>query len=129
LLHSAATKELLSIAASVPKPYLRGKRNGMSGRTGNTNPNFKDGSSPDRQRLYASSEWRAILRAVYARDDYRCRRCGSEKLRKRWLHAHHISPWAGNPTLRFDLANLVTLCRPCHSWVHSKANRDREYLG
>lgn len=126
--HSDATKAILSEKAKVPKPYIRGERNGMSGRTGESNPNYKDGSAPERQRLYASAEWKAVIRAVYKRDGYKCLRCGSGHVGKKKLHAHHIKPWAGNPDVRFDLDNLVTLCRECHEWVHSSANLSRDYL-
>lgn len=126
--HSAETRAVLSKKASVPKPHIRGERNGMAGRTGESNPNFKDGSSPERQRLYANAEWKAFLRRIYARDLYRCTRCGSPKKGRRSLHAHHIKPWAGNPTLRFDESNVVTLCRKCHEWVHSTLNINRELL-
>lgn len=33
------------------------------------------------------------------------------------LNAHHIKRWASNPTLRFVLANGITLCRTCHERV------------
>lgn len=105
-----------------------GATNPMFGRFGALNSNYVDGSSPERQRLYVRAEGRAFLRAVYERDAYRCARCGTGKTRPRSLHAHHIRPWAGNPALRFDLANAVTVCRPCHGWIHSKQNTGREYL-
>ncbi len=126
--HSAETRAILSDKASVPKPYLRGKANGMAGRTGETNPNFKDGSSPERQRLYANAEWKALIRRIYARDGYSCVCCGSAKKGPRELHAHHKKPWAGNPALRFDESNIITLCRECHNWVHSTLNTDRDFL-
>jgi hypothetical protein len=107
---------------------VAGAANGMFGRTGATNPNYVDGSSPERQRGYVQAIGRAFLRAVYKRDDYRCVHCNSPKKQPRWLHAHHIAPWAGNEALRFDASNAVTLCQPCHSWVHSKANKERAYL-
>lgn len=126
--HSAATRAVLSAKARGPKPHLRGPRNGMHGRTGATNPNFKDGSSPERQRLYAAGSGRAALRAVYERDGFRCVRCGAPKAGPRSLHAHHLKPWAGCPELRFAADNLITLCRACHGWVHSRANVAGEYL-
>lgn len=107
---------------------LAGQANGMFGRMGSANPNYVDGSSPERQRGYAQGVGSAFLRAVYERDGYRCVRCAEPKGKPRSLHAHHIVPWAGNEALRFDLANAVTLCRQCHSWVHSKANKERTYL-
>lgn len=126
--HTAETRAILSEKASTPKPHLRGERNGMSGRRGANNPNYQGGSSPERQRQYASSEWRELQRVIYARDGYRCRRCGAGKTERRGLHAHHIQPWAKRPELRFDLANIVTLCRTCHQWVHSKTNSERAFL-
>lgn len=126
--HSDETRKTLSEKASVAKPYLRGRRNGMSGRTGESNPNFKDGSSPERQRQYASAQWKVLIRSVYARDGYRCRRCNAPKKGQRGLHAHHVKPWAGNPQLRFDASNLITLCRACHEWVHSTQNTSGELL-
>ncbi len=106
-----------------------GPDNPMFGRFGSDNPNFVDGSSPERQRLYARAEGREFIKAIFARDGYRCVRCGAPKGKPKSLHAHHINPWAGNEALRFDTENGVTLCRPCHSWVHSKANVTREFLG
>jgi 5-methylcytosine-specific restriction endonuclease McrA len=126
--HTAETRAVLSRKASVAKPHIRGAANGMSGRTGPSNPNYRDGSAPERQRLYASSEWKEIQRNVYARDNYRCVHCGSGKTGPKSIHAHHIRPWAGNKALRFDMANLVTLCRDCHHWVHSSANSESLYL-
>lgn len=105
-----------------------GPANPMFGRTGAANPRYVDGSSPERQRAYAQSAGRSFLAEVYKRDGYRCVKCGSEKLKPKWLHAHHIAPWAGNAPLRFDPNNAVTLCRPCHSWIHSKANKERLFL-
>lgn len=105
-----------------------GKANPMHGRTGAANPGYVDGSSPERQRLYVRGEGRAFLRAVLERDNYRCRRCSAEKAGRKSLHVHHLRPWAGNPALRFDQTNALTLCQPCHSWVHSKANGAREFL-
>jgi 5-methylcytosine-specific restriction protein A len=117
--HSAKTRATLSTKASVPKPYLRGERNGMYGRTGALNPRYVDGSSPERQRLYASSEWRKVRRQVLARDERKCQRCGSSDS----LHLHHILPWAGNPDLRFDPSNITTLCADCHRTEHRKEVR------
>lgn len=105
-----------------------GAANPMHGKRGALNPRYVDGSSPDRQRAYAQGEGKAFLRSILKRDGYRCRRCQASNSGERSLHVHHIAPWAGNERLRFDPSNVVTLCRPCHSWVHSKANLQREWL-
>jgi 5-methylcytosine-specific restriction endonuclease McrA len=33
-------------------------------------------------------------------------------------HVHHIEPWAVDRDLRYDPANLVTLCKECHNQFH-----------
>ncbi len=123
--HTPETRAVLSAKAKRPKPWLRGERNGMAGRVGVANPNYKDGSSPERQRLYSSAEWRRVSRLVRERDGYRCQRCGAEKQGRRSLHLHHIEPWAGHPERRFDPENIVTLCRACHHEVHRKGGDAR----
>jgi thymidylate synthase (FAD) len=100
----------------------------MFGKMGSLNPRWVDGSSPERQRGYAQFKGKTFIKSVLERDGYRCKRCGSGKKCKRGLHAHHIKPWAGNKDLRFDVNNAVTLCRPCHHWVHSKANIAKEFI-
>ncbi len=107
-----------NVTRGKPKPWLRGSKH----------HNYKGGNSPERQRLYMSGEGRAFLRAIYHRDDYKCTRCGSPKIEDKGLHAHHILSWAEYPETRFDPANVVTLCRGCHSWVHSNANAEGAYL-
>jgi hypothetical protein len=117
-----------SEARAVKKWGLSGKANGMYGRCGAQNPRWIDGSSPLRQTMYARSFWKELAKAVYQRDGYRCVRCGCAHSKGRRLHAHHKKPWAGNPDARFSLDNIITLCEPCHTWVHSKKNTKNEYL-
>lgn len=105
-----------------------GEKNPMHGRAGTLNPRYVDGSSPERQRLYAQGAGKKFIRDILLRDGYRCVRCGTAKRQPRSLHVHHVSPWAGNADLRFDPDNAVTLCAGCHHWAHSKANVALEYL-
>lgn len=112
----------------IKKWGLFGKANGMFGQCGAQNPRWIDGSSPERQRLYARSFWKELVRTVYARDGYKCLRCNAIHGASNRLHAHHVKRWAGNKETRFDLSNIVTLCNTCHNWVHSKKNTQREYL-
>ncbi len=114
--HTPETRAVLSEKASVPKPWLRGDRNGMAGRTGSSNPNWRGGGSPERQRLYATSEGREFMRSVRRRDEFRCVECGST----RQLHVHHLRGWAEYPAGRLDPDNAVTLCRGCHIREHTK---------
>lgn len=92
---------------------------------GDKNPAWKGGVTPERQRVYRTQEWLSVVKVVYERDHRLCQRCGSPK----HPHAHHIKAWADYPELRLDPDNLVTLCEDCHTWVHSKENTDREYIG
>ena len=121
-------RRTISQARAVKRWGARGHDNAMFGRTGDKNPRFVDGSSPERQRMYVQGAGREFLRSALARDCYRCVRCGVDKSGPKSLHVHHVRPWSGNPDLRFNLGNVVTLCRGCHGWVHSRANTDREYL-
>lgn len=104
-----------------PKPPGPGKS-----MPGSRNPAWKGGVTPERQRLYRS--WKRLRDEVWRRDNFHCQRCGSGKTGRRTLHAHHVVPWADSVRLRFESSNLVTLCGACHLWVHSKTNREREFL-
>lgn len=53
---------------------------------------------------------------VLERDGHRCRSCGATDK----LHAHHVRAWATFPAGRFDPANGITLCKPCHVALHVK---------
>jgi hypothetical protein len=118
----------ISAARAIKRWGAVGSANPMFGKTGHLNPRYVDGSAPERQRLYVRAIGRAFLKRIYERDGYQCVRCGAPKKGRRSLHVHHIKPWAGNPELRFDESNAITLCRRCHHWVHSKANVGREFL-
>jgi HNH endonuclease len=114
--HDSSTRAKIAESARRPKPWLRGERNGMAGRTGSSNPNWRGGGSPERQRLYASAEWKRLRRIVFARDGAACSIC--EAIRD--LHLHHVKPWAQHPELRLDPDNLIVLCRSCHVDQHRR---------
>lgn len=90
--------------------------------SGERNPAWNGGTTPERQRLYKTGAWKESVRAAFARDGYRCRICGAPKTRPKSLHTHHIKPWSSAPDSRFDVDNLVTLCASCHRWVHGPEN-------
>lgn len=107
---------------------LSGKANGMFGRTGKSNPNYKTGSSPERQTFYSKGKGKDFLKIILSRDNYTCQRCGNGKKGKKGLHVHHIKGWAIHENLRFEANNCITLCRKCHEWVHSKQNINNEFV-
>lgn len=118
----------ISQARKIKKWGLNGANNPMYGKFGAKNPNWIDGSSPERQKMYARSVWKELIKSVFSRDEYKCLRCGALRSGSNKLHAHHIKPWAGNKKFRFSLSNIITVCRNCHNWIHSKANINNEYL-
>lgn len=105
----------------------------LKGRRGKDHPSWQGGSSPVRQAFYASDEWKAACVKVWHRADAKCERCGMDHRtidrEKVKFHVHHIYGFARFPHLRADENNLALLCAPCHRWVHSKANTDKEWIG
>lgn len=61
----------------------------------------------------------ALRAEVYARDNERCRWCGSTN--QGHLDVHHIRYRRGYAD--DVLENLVSLCRACHSFVHGNPRR------
>lgn len=120
---SEETKAKLSAARKGKEyPNLQGEKNGMFGKR---SPNWKGGVTPERQKLYGSKLWNEILVTVFQRDGYLCQRCHKPNSN---IHAHHIKAWADYPNNRLDLDNLITVCKECHRWIHSKKNTNREFL-
>ena len=111
------------------KPYgMSGKRNPMFGKKGPLHPNWKGGSTPERQAFYQTKEWFAACSAVWARDNATCQRCGHQKVDEAEEFAvHHIVSFLVKE-LRAEVPNLVLLCGPCHRWVHSRQNANKEYI-
>lgn len=108
---------------------VSGPANGMFGKNGPLNPNWKGGISPERAAFYSSSEWKKVKRAVWKRDQRTCQCCG---LVYDWCAGtrfaiHHIVSFQ-NVSLRCVLTNLVLLCRDCHRWVHSNDNTTQLFI-
>ena len=51
---------------------------------------------------------------VLERDGYRCRYCRATGC---LLDTHHIEKRSQRPDLLLEPKNVVTLCRPCHTWT------------
>jgi len=126
--HTLETRQKIAQSVSKPCPARRGSGNGMYGRKGAANPNWKGGISPERQRIQSSAEYQAFVRQVCERDGHRCRRCGEHSTQKRGMHVHHVKPWDEYPELRMEMSNAALLCRACHEWVHSSENTARLWL-
>ena len=75
--------------------------------------------------------WKAMGQAISVRDGHRCRSCGRHEhdLSER-LTAAHLVPeraWGGHPELAHHPANLVALCRTCHSWFDRNQETRYDY--
>ncbi|HDZ25292.1 MAG TPA: hypothetical protein ENH65_02135 [Candidatus Aminicenantes bacterium] len=127
--HSPETRRMLSKKASIPKPWIRGEKNGMYNRLGSLNPNWKGGITPERQGFYSSRKWKSVCSKVWERDKATCQRCGKRKIKEdEEFHIHHIVSFE-NDELRAELDNLVLLCLHCHRWIHSGENAKNEFFG
>jgi len=102
----------ISEARKVKHWGQEGVDNPMWNRKGELNPNYKGGISPERQAFYSSEEWK---------------KGGQKKNTDIPFHIHHIKSFA-DKELRTDSDNLILLCEPCHWWVHSKENKNHEYI-
>ena len=120
-------RRTISEARSVKQWSLSGETNGMYGRTGEQNPNWRGGISPERQAFYSSIEWGSVAKQVWKRDKAICQFCGKQARRRSTFHIHHITSFEVKH-LRTKLNNLVLLCPECHHWVHSNKNIHNEFV-
>lgn len=134
--HTDETKEKLRqarLADGAKGLFLPNGDHVLKGKRGPDHPSWQGGSTPVRQAFYASDEWKAACVAVWHRDDAKCQRCGIDHRTvdrdATKFHVHHIYGFTRFQHLRADKNNLVLLCGPCHRWVHSKANTDKEWIG
>lgn len=130
--HSEETKKKLSDIAKAQGrvPYDPSVGSYMKGRKGKDTPNWKGGVTPERQACYSSVEWKEAVKAVWKRADAKCERCGmhhNSAPTRGTFHIHHIVGFADS-SKRCMVANLALLCSKCHKFVHSKANKDGEWL-
>ncbi len=74
-----------------------------------------------RTDMLGPDRWQIVAWIAHRRDKNICLACGE---RTKNAAAHHIEPWALNRELRYDSANLVTLCKECHSQFHQLYGND-----
>lgn len=104
-----------------------GAANPMYGVTGDRNPNWRGGITPERQSFYISDEWRKASQFVWKRDDATCQKCGIQADVGIELHIHHKVSF-GNRLLRAEPSNLILLCKSCHQFVHSSKNLKGQFI-
>jgi len=97
---------------------------------GKDHPNWKGGLTPERQAFYSSQEWCEAVKAVWARDNATCQRCGKHHntaQARGTFHIHHIISFQ-HKAYRADVDNLLLVCKECHRWIHSKKNKSKQYI-
>jgi 5-methylcytosine-specific restriction endonuclease McrA len=62
-----------------------------------------------------------LSRKTFERDNFICQCCNKTNS---VLNAHHILPYHKYENLRYDINNLITLCKSCHISYHSKYKKD-----
>lgn len=84
--------------------------------------NWKGGiSSRNKHAGVEYAKWRV---SVFNRDNWTCQNC---KKHGGYLEAHHIKSFLRFIELRLELANGITLCKPCHKTANLEQSR-RERL-
>lgn len=91
--------------------------NPMSGidRTGDKNPCWRGGTTPDSTLLRNSEQYAEWRTNIFMRDNHRCIICGNG----RDLQAHHLDDFSSHPDKRFSMDNGVTLCVEHHKQLHA----------
>lgn len=90
-------------------------------RSGNKSNFWKGGVSSERSLIAA---WvQQNRKKIYERDGYTCQNCSGVG---KTLNAHHIVPVYANLSLAKDINNMITLCKPCHQYIHSN-NLEQEF--
>lgn len=80
--------------------------------------NWKGGITADRVRLRTSLDMKIARESCFKRDRYTCRSCHQTGGK---LNAHHIWPFQRFPEWKYELWNLLTLCKRCHDAFHKAA--------
>jgi len=93
---------------------------------GKNNHAWKGGITAKHDKFYSSVLWKIACRDIWARERRKCQRCKKES--KRSHHVHHIKSWSRYPKSGLDRSNLALLCLECHRFVHSKRNKNKEFI-
>jgi len=100
----------------VSKGLEKFHKNNPNFQRGPNNHRWKGGITPEDIQIRSSKKYIDWRKAVYARDEYVCVKCGDNKGGN--LSAHHVLSFRDYPEERFALDNGVTLCVPCHNEVY-----------
>jgi len=101
------------LSKAMKKAFAEGR---LKPRIGAASNFWKGGIASLQNSLRHTPRYNRWRKAVYGRDEYRCRHCGAKKD----LHAHHIKSFAKYPKLRYTVSNGITVCQKCHSAIHDR---------
>lgn len=82
---------------------------------GVNHPKWRGGTTAEGERLRKTLDYKLWRKAVFARDNWTCQKCGRKGHR---LNSHHSYNFADYSELRTSLKNGTTLCRECHIGFH-----------
>lgn len=72
------------------------------------------------QQLRTSFKYKNLVKKSFIRDEFKCYCCSK---RGGILNIHHLNGFNWCKSQRFDIANVVTLCKYCHNLFHEKFGR------
>ncbi|MFR3071994.1 MAG: HNH endonuclease [Paeniclostridium sp.] len=80
------------------------------------------------QKFYSLSNkaWVITKEVVKARDNGVCLLCESKNDKGYVDDVHHIIELKEDWSRRFDMSNLICLCKRCHFYVHKKYRKDNK---
>jgi hypothetical protein len=73
------------------------------------------------ERKYRRPSIQSVNKEAFKRDCYTCISCGQPDHAQ--LVGHHLELWHKAPARRYDLGNIITLCRSCHLKFHRSGPR------
>jgi len=79
----------------------------------------------DRTKIYNSRQWKNIRVKALVRDEFMCVMCRANGIDTKAEEVDHILELQDRQDLAFDLDNLQSLCKPCHSKKTAKEKEER----
>lgn len=96
---------------------LRNERLPRGSKHHSWNPNLTD---QDRNQKRDEIKLKPLRLLVFDRDNYTCQKC---KKTNCYLNAHHLDGFHWFIEGRYDLNNLISLCKTCHADFHRRFGR------
>jgi len=82
--------------------------------------------SKDRAKIYNSRQWKLVRVEALVRDEFMCVMCRANGTDTEAEEVDHILELQDRLDLAFELDNLQSLCKPCHSQKTRDEKQRRE---